>query len=53
VGWQLDIKINFFSESGEVWEWAAQGSSRLTGGVQEPCRYGTDGHGLMNMVVGC
>jgi len=50
---RLDIRKNFFTESGQTLEQAAQGSGGVTipGGVQKPCRCGTLGHGLAGMVV--
>lgn len=46
-GWMLG-KISF-PKSGEVLEWAVQGSGEVTipGGVQEMFRGCTKGHGLM------
>jgi len=40
-------------KSGEALEQAAQGGDGVTvpGGIQEICRYGTEGHSLMSMVV--
>ena len=44
---RLDIRKNFFCESGEAVTEAAQGGDGVTvsGGVQEPCGCGTEGHG--------
>jgi len=43
----MDIKKNFFSESGEAVAQGAQGGGAVTkpGVVQELCGCGTEGHG--------
>ena len=50
---RLDIRKNFFTDSGEALEQAAQGSGGVTipGGVKKKCRCDTSGHGLEGMVV--
>ena len=55
-GFRLDIRKNFFTESGQALEEAAQrgGGVAIPGGVQKMCRGGTSGHGLGGLVVlGC
>jgi len=50
---RLDIRKNFFTESCQALEHAAQGSGGVTipGGVQKMRRRGSSGHGLAGMVV--
>jgi len=49
----LDIRKNFFTESGKALEQAAKGSGGVTIplGVQKTCRYDTSGLGFSGMVV--
>jgi len=46
---RLDVRKNLFSKSGAALAQAAQGGGALTipGGVQELCRCGTEGRGLV------
>ena len=48
---RLDVRKNLFSKSGDALAQAAQGGGALTipGGVQELCRCGTEGRGLVGM----
>jgi len=50
---RLDIRKNFFPESGQTLDQAAQGSGGvpIPGGVQKPCGCGTWGQGLAGMGV--
>ena len=50
---RLDIGKNFFPESGQACDQAAQGSGGvpILGGVQKTCRCGTWGRGLAGTVV--
>ena len=50
MGFQAGYQEKFlFRKSGEVLEWAVQGSGGVTvaGGDQEKCRCDTEGHGLV------
>jgi len=49
----LDIMKNFFTESDEALERAAQGGGGvlIAGGVQKPCRHGPWGPGLAGRVL--
>jgi len=50
---RLDIRKNFFTESGQALQQAVQRSAEvtITGSAQKMCTYGTSGHGLAGMVV--
>lgn len=52
LGWILGKNLSQKDKSGEVLEEAAQRSGvTVPGGIQEAWRYGTEGHGLVTMVV--